>query len=174
MEKNKSNNKLAKILIPVLIAVVVISIYGIKNVSDSTDSSSDTLAFEVAQINTEELSEAGKPVMVNFGSDSCVPCVQMRPELVKVYDEYNGQVEFNYLDVNVNPEGIDDVPITSIPTQLFLTADGESYMPSDSVLTSVSGWQEVTSTEDPSKTYIIHVGGLTEDEMKLILAEMGV
>ncbi|MBI1388666.1 MAG: redoxin domain-containing protein [bacterium] len=36
----------------------------------------------------------GKPLLVNFWATNCGPCVQEMPQLVQVYEEYKGKVDF--------------------------------------------------------------------------------
>ena len=67
----------------------------------------------------------GLPTMIDFGSDGCVPCEQMKPILKALEAEYSGQV--NVILYNVYKEGelARKYAIRLIPTQIFLTADGK-------------------------------------------------
>jgi len=65
------------------------------------------------------------PLIVDFGSDSCVPCKMIKPVLEEIADEYKGKVNVLILDVNQYQELAMEFGIMSIPTQIFYDKDGK-------------------------------------------------
>lgn len=110
--------------------------------------------FAMQDINGNEvkLSEQfGKPIVVNFWASWCPPCKDEMPDFEKVYQEMGEQVTFMMVDLvdgtretletgsayiasagytfpvyfDVNQEATYAYAITSIPTTLFINAEGE-------------------------------------------------
>ena len=71
-----------------------------------------------------EVLEAGVPVLVEFYSDSCIPCKQMSPILGDLEDDYEGRLKV--VKVNVNFDGAlgETYGVMASPTVLFFK-DGE-------------------------------------------------
>lgn len=70
--------------------------------------------------------EAGElPTLVEIGSESCIPCQAMQPVLAELRSEYGGKLNVLFYDVRVHPEVAQRFAIESIPTQVFLDADGK-------------------------------------------------
>ena len=61
------------------------------------------IAAKPPESNTEEEFKkalaGGKPVLVDFGANNCVPCRQMRPILKELSKEYAGKAEILVIDV---------------------------------------------------------------------------
>lgn len=74
------------------------------------------------------------PRLLDLGSQYCVPCQMMAPELDALSAEYAGVVNVEIIDVNVNPNAARSYGIRLIPTQIIFDADGnelfrhEGYM----------------------------------------------
>jgi thioredoxin 1 len=76
----------------------------------------------------EELKKAlagGKPVLVDFGANSCVPCRQMRPILKELGQEYAGKAEVLVIDVYKYQNLAKDYKVALIPTLVFFDAKGK-------------------------------------------------
>ena len=57
-----------------------------------------------------------------------------------------------------------------IPTQVFINADGTPYMPRDDIEIKF----DMYSFKDTGEhAFTVHQGGLTEEQMRAILADMG-
>jgi len=67
---------------------------------------------------------SGKPVLLELGSDSCIPCKQMAPILVELSAEQNAFI-VSFVDVWKVTEKSKEYGISAIPTQLFFDADGK-------------------------------------------------
>jgi len=79
--------------------------------------------------NTEEdflnALKSGKPVLVDFGSNSCIPCRQMRPILHEVKKEYSGKAEVLVIDVYKYKSLSREYKIRMIPTLTFFDSNGK-------------------------------------------------
>ena len=73
----------------------------------------------------EKLKEK-KPLIVDFGSDTCVPCKMIKPVLEEISEEYKGKLNVLILDVNQYQELAMEFGIMSIPTQIFYDKDGKA------------------------------------------------
>ena len=79
--------------------------------------------------NTEEdllnALKSGKPVLVDFGSNSCIPCRQMRPILQKIRKEYLGKAEVIVIDVSKHQTLASEHKIRVTPTLTFFDSNGK-------------------------------------------------
>ncbi|MEA4972462.1 hypothetical protein SDC9_121430 [bioreactor metagenome] len=172
------NNKklIVRILVPVLIAVALTAIWVFKTHPTPTAINEDTgeiADFELAasSINLDELKEYNLPIIIDFGSDSCIPCQEMAPVLETINEEMQGKAIIKFVDVWKYEDAAKDFPIQVIPTQVIYTADGKPYTPSEDLGIDLTMW----TTEDTNEhIFTVHQGGLTEDQMRAILKDMGV
>jgi Thiol-disulfide isomerase and thioredoxins len=122
--------------------------------SDTAKTTSPARDFAVQDTagNEVKLSEQfGKPIVVNFWASWCPPCKDEMPDFEKVYQEMGEQVTFMMVDLvdgsretietgsafiesagytfpvyfDVNQNAAYTYALTSIPTTLFINADGE-------------------------------------------------
>ena len=73
----------------------------------------------------EEKLKEGKPLIVDMGSDSCVPCKMIKPVLNEIAEEYKGDLNVIILDVHEHMEIAQELGVMSIPTQFFYDKDGK-------------------------------------------------
>lgn len=68
----------------------------------------------------------GKPVLLKFGSGTCIPCKQIEENINTVKPEYEGKVAFIIVDVYDQSENnlTSKYGIQTIPTTFFLGKDG--------------------------------------------------
>ncbi len=159
-----------KILVPMLIVVVIAVIFIVKNIPEEQTSDVPDELFGLnatTEIDFAALSEYGMPIIVDYGATSCIPCKQMAPVLEKLNAEMKDKAFIKFVDVWEYGSAANNVPIQLIPTQVFFNADGTPYIPSDSLKSSIGGFKFKNG-------FTIHEGGLTESQMRAILAEMGV
>ena len=71
-----------------------------------------------------EVLEAGVPVLVEFYSDSCIPCKQMSPILGDLGDDYEGRLKVVKVNVNFDGTLAETYGVMASPTVLFFK-DGE-------------------------------------------------
>jgi len=181
-ERKKVNKKtLIRAVVLILIILVVIGIYIYKKAEESKINSSaqaeeyseESIPLEISSVDLEEIKSYGVPFVIDFGSDSCIPCKEMAPVLETLHEEFQGKAIVHFVDVWKNQTAAAEFPVSVIPTQVFYNADGTPFVPSEELL------QEMEFTLYSSKTdnehfFTVHQGGVTEDQMRKIFAEMGV
>jgi thioredoxin 1 len=76
----------------------------------------------------EEFAQAikgGKPMVVDFGSNSCLPCRQIRPILKEIEKEYTGKAQILILDVYKYQDLAKEYRVQLIPTLVFFDKGGK-------------------------------------------------
>jgi thioredoxin 1 len=68
---------------------------------------------------------AGKPVLVDFGANSCPPCRQMRPVLKEVGTEYSDKAKVLVIDVYKFKALASEYKVQMIPTLVFFDSKGK-------------------------------------------------
>ncbi|NLW88179.1 MAG: thioredoxin family protein [Clostridiaceae bacterium] len=175
---------LAQILIPALIVLSIGAIWIYKNTETLepkvTESSADgkesgpvnnDFILETDEVNIETLSAYGLPIIFDFGSESCDPCRRMKPDLIAVNAAMQGKAIIKYIDVWEHTDEATGYPITLIPTQMFINADGTPYVPSYDLGIDFMMYNRKDTGEH---ALTMHEGMLTEEQMLLILEDMGV
>ncbi|MEO0073396.1 MAG: thioredoxin family protein [candidate division WOR-3 bacterium] len=89
------------------------------------------------------------PRLWDFGSDNCLPCIEMGRILEPMMQEYAGRVEIRIINVYQNRELAMQARIQVIPTQIFYDAAGNELFrhvgvyPRDSILAKFRqfGWE---------------------------------
>lgn len=181
--------KLARISVLVLIVLVVAGIWFLKNIgsvggtpsASQQESSGKTqlpddpnFLLEAEAVDIETLIAYKLPIIIDFGSDSCIPCQQMAPVLVTLNAEMRGKAIVKFVDVWKHTNAANGFPVQVIPTQVIINADGTPYVPSDSMQDSGIEFTMYTSKETGEHVFTTHQGGLTEEDMRRILMDMGV
>jgi len=67
----------------------------------------------------------GKPFLVDFGANSCIPCRQMRPVLKEVDKEYAGKTKVLIIDVYKYQDLAREYKIQLLPTLVFFDSKGK-------------------------------------------------
>lgn len=67
---------------------------------------------------------SGLPRLVDLGSESCVPCRMMQPELAQLRTTMEGSLEVVFIDVNQDRSAASSYQIRVIPTQIFYSPEG--------------------------------------------------
>jgi len=87
------------------------------------------IAVKPPDSNTEEEFKkaltGGKPLLVDFGANNCVPCRQMRPILKELNKEYAGKADILVIDVYKYQSLAKDYKVSLIPTLVFFDAKGK-------------------------------------------------
>jgi thioredoxin 1 len=174
-----------KILIIVLAVVAVVGIYVYKNAGEDREnmqntaqinldhSDEESLALEISSVDLEEIESYGLPFVVDFGSDSCVPCKKMAPVLETLHEEWQKKAIVHFVDVRKNTTAANDFPVSVIPTQIFYNADGTPFVPSDELAEEIE-FTMYSSEDTDEHIFTAHQGSVSEDQMRKIFAEMGV
>jgi thioredoxin 1 len=87
-----------------------------------------TRPAELATNTEEELSKAlnsGRPVLVDFGSNSCIPCRQLRPILQEIKKEQEGKLEVLVIDIYKHRSLAAQYRIRVMPTMVFFDSTGK-------------------------------------------------
>jgi thioredoxin 1 len=69
--------------------------------------------------------QSGQPVLADFGSNSCMPCRQIRPILKEVKQEYAGKAHVLVIDVYKYKELAGEYRVQLIPTLIFFDKKGK-------------------------------------------------
>ena len=94
----------------------------------------------------------GKPVLLELGSHSCVPCKKMMPILYELSTEQTA-FTVSFVDVWAVEGKSEQYGIQSIPTQIFFGKDGTElfrhvgFYPKDDILNK---WKELGVTVPPA------------------------
>lgn len=171
-----------KILVPSLIAAIIVGLFIAKNIQKSSTEQStidnqvdndNSFPLKITSVNLDEIKQYGIPTVIDFGSDSCIPCKQMTPVLETLNSEWQGKAAIQFMDVWEYTDGVDDFPIQVIPTQVFFNADGTPFVPSDELASKLQ-FTMYSDKTNGEHIFTVHQGGITEEEMREIFAEMGV
>ena len=172
MDKKKS--LALKILVPALILVAILGMHFLKNSQNEGNIAADvTHPLKITSVNLEEIKAHGIPTVIDFGSDSCIPCKEMAPVLETLNAEWQGKAAVQFMDVWKYTEGVQDFPVQVIPTQVFFTAEGKPFVPSEELSAKIP-FQMYSTKDSGEHVFTVHQGGITEEEMRMIFAEMGV
>lgn len=142
--------------------------------ADLVQPNNDTdFLLEANAVDLEALTAYGLPLIIDFGSDACIPCKEMAPVLKTMNAEMQGIAIIKVVDVWKNTDAKKDFPVQVIPTQVLIAADGTPYAPSEEVASQIE-LSQYTYQDTGALAFTVHQGGLTEEQMRLILSDMGV
>lgn len=175
---NTSNRKslFLKIGIVVAIVAVIAGIFIFKVINKENTvapNTTDTIPLAVQSVDLEKLKEYKQPIVIDFGADSCIPCKEMAPVLKNLNEEWQGKAVVQFVDVWKYGEAAENFPVQVIPTQVFYTADGKPFTPSETLSKEIE-FTMYSHKETNEHLFTVHQGGLTEEQMRKIFAEMGV
>lgn len=87
------------------------------------------IAAKPPESNTEEdLKKAlasGKPILVDFGANSCIPCRQLRPILKEISIEYREKAKILVIDIYQYQHLAREYKIVVLPTLVFFDSKGK-------------------------------------------------
>jgi thioredoxin 1 len=69
----------------------------------------------------------GRIVMLELGSEGCIPCEQMKPVMAKLSDAYKGKLEVIFIDVKKDHAAARRYSVYMIPVQVFLDKTGKEF-----------------------------------------------
>lgn len=182
MQRIETKKRVHKFVVVAAVIVLVCSIWFYKNKHEIQKEDQSLSSLELDEIagyyplnvtetiDLEELKSFGLPIIIDFGADSCVPCKEMEPILKTLNEELAGKAIVLFVDVwkfNSLAEGF---PIEVIPTQIFIDAQGNPYMPSENE--SVQ-YIQYTYRDTGELAFTAHQGGITEEQLREVLSEMG-
>jgi len=78
--------------------------------------------------NKEWKFEGEKPCLIDFYADWCQPCKMVAPILEELSEEYDGKIDIYKVDTEAQQELAGMFGIQSIPSLLFVPAEGQPQM----------------------------------------------
>lgn len=68
--------------------------------------------------------QSGRPTVVDFGSNHCIPCIRLRPVLRAVKDAHGDRINVIFMEVNEHRDLSQQYRVQLIPTLIFFDAQG--------------------------------------------------
>ena len=116
MKKSKILLKIAASAVLVLLASC-----GGKTVADTaTETAAETVEADNATV------VAGLPQVIDFNATWCGPCRMFAPTFEKMEKKYEGKITFLSVDVDENPDMAAQYEVQSIPTVVYINAEGKT------------------------------------------------
>ena len=116
MKKSKILLKIAASAVLVLLASC-----GGKTVTDTaTETAAETVEADNATV------AAGMPQVIDFNATWCGPCRMFAPTFEKMEKKYEGKITFLSVDVDENPDMAAQYEVQSIPTVVYINAEGKT------------------------------------------------
>ena len=78
------------------------------------------MAFAFNDENSKPEIESGKPVVIDFWAEWCIPCKKIAPIIDELAEQYEGRVKIGKYNVEESSDVATEFGIRSIPTILFL------------------------------------------------------
>ena len=128
MEGRKGTTKRAEIFRRTLLLLAVYLGIGFGAIMGYTEHLQAQPLLELPTNTGEELKKAllgGKPVLVDFGSNKCIPCRQLRPILKEVAQELSEEAHVLIIDVFEYRVLAREYRIQLIPTLVFFNRSGK-------------------------------------------------
>ena len=181
-QKSPSPKQALKIIIPILIIIVIGTIWFMKKadqpiVTENKAGSSgapavkpDFVLHVTDELNLDKLKSYGLPIIIDFGASSCMPCKEMAPVLVKLNKELQGKAIIKFVDVWKYQKLAEGYPLRLIPTQMFFDKNGKPFTPADP---QASGMKMYSTRDKNEHIFTVHEGGMTEAMILAVLKEMG-
>lgn len=167
-------NLAGRVLVPLLLLVLVFGVWYAKNAQSDKMPAAELnpdFALEVTEeFDLEHLKSYGLPIILSFGSEDCPSCKVIAPVLAELNQELRGQAIIKYIDVWKYEELGRDYPLSLIPTQVFIAADGQPYNPSDPKAMEMTLYMLRETNEH---LFTTHVGPMTKAQLLTALTEMG-
>jgi thioredoxin 1 len=79
---------------------------------------------EALSTSADHVTNAALPVLLDLGSDTCVPCRKMEPILAALRQDFAGEFQVRFIDVRKAYDEAKPYGVRMIPTQVFFDADG--------------------------------------------------
>ena len=168
--------RVLKIAVPALVIVLIAAMYIVKNYdlkSQAAENGAGPDALRITSVDLRTIRAYGLPAVIDFGSDSCVPCRQMAPVLETLNAEWRGKAVVQFMDVWKYKDGVENFPLQVIPTQVFFRADGKPFVPSEKLAGQIA-FTMYADENTKEHIFTVHQGAVTEAQMRSIFAEMGV
>lgn len=128
----------------------------------------DFKLYVTGSLDIEKLKSYKLPIIIDFGAEWCPPCNMMKPDLIKLNNELQGEAIIRIVDVDENIDAADGYKINLLPTQILINSDGTPYIPKDN---SIDGFETIKD-EEGNLLYTMHVGILTRAQILTLIEQM--
>lgn len=78
------------------------------------------MVIDITDSNYDEIVNSGKPVVIDFYAEWCIPCNTLHPVIESLSDEYSGNVIIARCDTEENNELVNKFGIRNVPTLIYL------------------------------------------------------
>ena len=98
---------------------------------------------DLTSIPLEQALSSGKPTLAEFGSNTCIPCKQMKPILEELAIEYEDKLNVVIVEVYEHRDLANQYQIMAIPTQIFFDSSGKEttrhmgFWPKEEIITQL-------------------------------------
>jgi thioredoxin 1 len=83
--------------------------------------------LSVATVSGHSPGASPKVTFIELGSNSCIPCKEMRPVMKGIEQTFGDQVKVVFYDVWEDPAPANEYGVQMIPTQVFLDENGKEF-----------------------------------------------
>jgi thioredoxin 1 len=138
-----------KIIIVAVLAVAIAGVLISKNRQKERAEKSAPEKVQVAATNAVAAADVfnnALPKLLDLGANKCMACKMMTPVLDELEKEFAGKLEVKFIDVWQNQDAAEKYEIKTIPTQIFISADGKElfrhvgFFPKEDILKK---WKEL-------------------------------
>lgn len=161
--------KLRTIVFLMVIVMGLASVYAIKSGKTGLNGVGAN-GFELATLDLEELKKEGLPIIINFSSNNCQPCITLKPILAAMSKEYEGKAIIKMVDTEKHPEIAKLYPIKVVPSQILIKADGKPYVPTEG---NYNYNMQFYGIGEQEHALTVHEGGLDKKAYERMLLDMG-
>ena len=163
--------KILQILIPVLIIVVIAGLYIQKNFlgkSNEIELSGTSMPLS-GEYDLDGWLAEGKPVLIEFGTESCPFCAEMAVRLQAMHEKYGDQIIIKNVDLNQVPDAGYDFPLSFVPAQFMFDAEGKPFVPTEETAVKLQRHYLKGTTEHALTG---HVGAIPDEPFEQLILEM--
>ena len=116
--------KKSKILLKIAASAVLVLLASCGGKTVTDDTATETAAETVEADNATVV--AGLPQVIDFNATWCGPCRMFAPTFEKMEKKYAGKITFLSVDVDENPDMAAQYEVQSIPTVVYINAEGKT------------------------------------------------
>ena len=179
-------NNPVKLTMVVIVVFAVLFILFLKHTESEIQDEDSPLVANTVLSEHPKPGENNIPMLLDLGSDKCIPCKKMAPMLDNLREEYKGQFDVVFINVLENSEASSHYKVILIPTQIFFDETGTElfrhvgYFSREDILntwveqgyTFTSDREQVTAQEESDDQPVIpassHVVSLEESTTPVV------
>ena len=174
-EDGLNGRRLTQIIAILIIAVIVIGIYAIKNggkeeLQGAIDTSrgiaqEGIVPLEISSFTPEMITGSDKPMLIVLGESWCQPCLRMMDDL-RALHRGQDDVEVRYIDLGETPAALEYFPVRVTPTILFFLPEGRPFMPPEDFPISMILY---SSRDTGEHVFTVHEGYLPRTDLDTLV-----